>query len=322
MSLTVLSVAFPFVPVGRDSVGGSEQILTLLDDSLVRAGHRSIVVACQGSRPAGRLLSTTRRNGNIDDHTRAQVWCEYRRVIETAVRQNEPDLVHMHGLDFHEYMPSGPVPVLATLHLPPSWYPDHVFDFQEPHWFIQPVSQSQAKACPPDARMLPPIVNGIDLARLTVNFGKRDFVLVLGRICPEKALHLAMDAARMAGRTLLLGGQVFPYTSHVAYFEDEIRPRLNRRCRYVGPLGLRMKRRLMTQARCVLVPSLVAETSSLVAMEALACGTPVITFPSGALSEIVEHGRTGFLVNSPEEMADAIQCVDRLDPAVCRQTAW
>ena len=77
----------------------------------------------------------------------------------------------------------------------------------------------------------------------------------------------------------------------------------------------------MTQARCLLIPSLVAETSSLVAMEALACGTPVIAFRTGALPEIVEHGKTGFVVDDVEGMAAALRRIDEIDPAVCRSTA-
>jgi len=77
----------------------------------------------------------------------------------------------------------------------------------------------------------------------------------------------------------------------------------------------------LSQARCLLVPSQVAETSSLVAMEALASGTPVIAFPSGALTEIVEHGRTGFLVENETEMADAIKAVGELKSEDCRESA-
>ena len=77
----------------------------------------------------------------------------------------------------------------------------------------------------------------------------------------------------------------------------------------------------MTEAKCLLVPSTVAETSSLVAMEALASGTPVIAFRYGALPEIIEDGRTGFLVSNSREMADRIGRVGKLDPEVCRSVA-
>jgi glycosyltransferase involved in cell wall biosynthesis len=321
MKLTVLSVAYPLTPVGRDAVGGSEQILTLLDAALTRAGHRSIVVACEGSAPQGTLVATPRCDGPLTNEVRGWAQGQHRIAIEEALRTWPVDLIHMHSLDFWAYLPSGAVPLLATLHLPPDWYPADIYNLRRPNTYLNCVSQAQRRACPPCASMLPHIDNGVDVDRLSANLRKSEFALALGRVCPEKGLHLAIDAARKAGVSLLLAGEVYRYEAHERYFRDEIQPRLDDSRRFIGPVGFRAKRRLLTKARCLLIPSLVAETSSLVAMEALSCGTPVIAFPNGALPEIIEDGRTGFLVQNDREMARAIEEVRFIDPDKCRQTA-
>jgi len=145
--------------------------------------------------------------------------------------------------------------------------------------------------------------------------------LALGRICPEKGFHFAIDAAKKAGVEFILGGEVFPYASHQEYFRKKIVPRLDKRRRFIGPVGFNTKRQLLLQAKCLLIPSTVQETSSLVAMEALAAGTPGIAFASGALPEIVDHGKTGYLVSNTREMAKAIGAIDKIDCEECRRSA-
>lgn len=322
MKLTVLSVAYPLAPVGPDAAGGSEQILSLLDRTLTRKGHRSIVVACEGSVTAGTLLAMPKAYGRLSLTVRQRAHRHYRAAIEYALSRWDVDLVHMHGLDFYEYLPPSNVPVLATLHLPPDWYPREIFRLKRPQTYLHCVSASQRRACPRSSILLPEIENGVPLDLLATNMQKRNFALALGRICPEKGYHLALEAAAEARVPLLLAGELFPYKEHELYFEKEILPRLNRTwLRFIGPVGLQRKRRLLAAASCLLVPSLVPETSSLVSMEALACGTPVIAFPSGALADIIEHGKTGFLVNNQREMAEAIKKVGSLDPARCRNAA-
>lgn len=319
--LTVLSVAYPLTPVGPDAVGGSEQILTLMDSALTRAGHRSLVVACEGSKCTGRLIPTPRWTGTITPEVRGWAQEQHRIAIEQALKRFDPDVIHMHSLDFWTYLPSGSIPVLTTLHLPPDWYPPRIFRVRRANYYLNGVSQTQTANCPTRSKLLPYIDNGVDIERLTISLSKQDFALALGRICPEKGLHQAIDAAKFAGVPMLLAGQVYRYETHQQYFEEELAPRLDARRRFIGPAGFRKKRRLLTQARCLLIPSLVAETSSLVAMEALSCGTPVIAYPSGALPEIVEDGVTGFIVSDEREMASAIRAVRFLDGETCRRRA-
>ncbi len=314
--LTVLTVAYPFAPVGPDAVGGAEQVAAALDAALIAAGHRSIVVACAGSRVAGALRAIELPAGTIDDSLRARVHGAVREAVAAALPA--ADVVHLHGIDFTCYLPPPGRPLLATLHLPPDWYPAEAF---RSGVHLQCVSAHQHAHCPPCATLLPPIGNGVDLAALAARHARRDFLLMLGRICPEKGQHLALRAAHAADAALLIAGDAFPYPAHRAYLDGAVRPALDSRRRWIGPVGFARKRRLLSAARGVLIPSLCAETSSLVAMEAAACGTPVIAFRAGALPEIVRDGVTGFVVDDWPAMAAAICRLDTIDPAACRAEA-
>ena len=321
MSLTILSVAYPLAPVRPDTAGGAEQVLATLDRALVAAGHRSIVVAQEGSVVAGELVAVRATAGLLDEAATARAQARHRAAINEALARWQVDLVHLHGIDFHAYLPTPGVPVLATLHLPPAWYPAEALAPTRPDTWLHCVSESQQRDCPPSSNLLSPIANGVDVEALASSFRRRGYALTLGRICPEKGTHLAIRAAREAAVPLLIAGEVFAYAAHRRYFDEEVAPHLGPRCRFLGPVGLRAKRRLLGQARCLLVPSLARETSSLVAREAAAAGTPVVAFPNGALAETVEEGVTGYLAPGVDAMADAIGRVGAIDPDTCRTVA-
>jgi glycosyltransferase involved in cell wall biosynthesis len=311
-------VAYPFAPVTPDAVGGAEQVLTMIDRALVKSGMRSIVLAVKGSVTSGALIEGP-PSAKIDDDVRRRVYRDYTRLILEAMNEWQIDLIHMHGVDFVQYIPDTTVPVLVTLHLPLDYYAGlHGCGSRPP--VFNAVSEWQHQRCPPDLHS-ELISNGVDIDALSPDGEKADFALMLGRICPEKGFHLGLEAAASAGIACLLAGQVYGYSDHQNYFEREIRPRLDRQRRFIGPVGGNLKRQLLSAAKCLLIPSLGAETSSLVGMEALACGTPVVAFRSGALVEIVTHRMTGFLVDSVEGMAEAIGKVNCIDPSACREEA-
>jgi glycosyltransferase involved in cell wall biosynthesis len=319
---TILSVAYPFAEVGSGAVGGAEQILGTLEKALVRRGFQSIVAAHARSEVAGELLGVAVPHCMLNPEARAGVELRFQQAIDRAFATKSVDMVHMHGIDFHRYRIPQHVPVLVTLHLPPAWYPAEIWDLPA-NYQLQCVSESQRAACPRRAhKRLVVVQNGVPLpASAATRRGRGKYAVMLSRICAEKNLHTGMDAARMADVPVIVAGKVYPYPDHVRYFEEEIRPRIGKGARFVGPVDGEAKARLLSRARCLQIPSLAEETSSLVAMEALAAGTPVVALPSGAIPDIVEDGRTGFLVRDAESMATAIARAGEIDSQLCRAVA-
>lgn len=322
MKYSILHIAYPLAPVNNNTAGGAEQILYLLDKALVEKGVNSSIIACKGSTPSGKLIASETISGTFDDEKISVLHENLRNLLAQVLSHNHFDIIHMHGIDFHAYYPQTDVPVILTLHLPVPWYNQEVLGSDKNNIFYNCVSDSQQQTAGEIKHLLPFIQNGIDLDFYKANKLKKKYALSLGRICWEKGYNLSIMASQMSGTELILAGKVFPYYHHQKFFEESIKPLINNRdIKYIDSPEISLKKKLLSEARCVLIPSLVSETSSVVAMEALASGTPVIAFPSGALSEIIEHGKTGFLVNNTEEMAEAILHAHEIDPDICRRTA-
>lgn len=210
--------------------------------------------------------------------------------------------------------------VLATLHLPRQLYAAGAFEGLAKNVYFNCVSDSQRREFMDLPRMLGVVRNGIAVERFATVGRRSGYLLWMGRVCPEKAPHLAIAAARRAALPIVLAGQVYPFRWHENYWEREVKPLIDGdRVRWVPLPSFAEKAKLLREARALLVSSRIAETTSLVALEAMASGTPVIAFAAGALTEVVTK-ETGFLVRNVEGMAEACGEVNRIRAQDCR--AW
>ena len=141
-------------------------------------------------------------------------------------------------------------------------------------------------------------------------------MIFLGRIHPDKGVHLAIAVARMSGRPLIIGGII----QDQKYFREQVEPFLDGEdIRYIGPVDVDGKNRLLARARALLHLNTIPERFGLVLAEANAAGVPVIAMDLGSCREVIQHGETGFLVNNVNEAVEALKRVQQIDRAVCRE---
>jgi glycosyltransferase involved in cell wall biosynthesis len=151
---------------------------------------------------------------------------------------------------------------------------------------------------------------------------RQDAPLVfLSRVERIKGAHTAIEVAQRTGRKLLIAGNHADHGRGLDYWRQEIAPRLDDRIEYVGPVDDAQKESLLGHAAALIVPVEWNEPFGIVFAEALACGTPVISCPRGALPEIVRHGTHGFLVDSITQACQAVESLDTIDRAACRERA-
>jgi glycosyltransferase involved in cell wall biosynthesis len=320
--ISILYVAYPLLPVSDESCGGAEQMLSTLEHEMASRGYRTTVAACGESLVDGELLCTGPAATEVDRFQERNAQ-HMQRVLD-FLRSSQAmavDVVHDKSGCFWESAEQIDVPVLATLHLPRDFYPAEAFENMPPNLFFNCVSEIQGRSFADLANLIGVVRNGISVTRFPLVTEKQGYLLWMGRICEEKGAHLAIEVARRTGLPLILAGQVYPFSYHEQYYIREIRPYLGSDdspvCFLETP-NFRTKRKLLSEARAVLIPSLVDETSSLVAMEAMACGTPVIGFRRGAIPEVVTDGETGFVVDDVDQMAEMVWHAGEISPYACR----
>jgi glycosyltransferase involved in cell wall biosynthesis len=327
--LRILYIAYPLLPVSEHSAGGAEQMLWTLEREMHACGFKTTVAACAGSQVAGALFETGDQAEMVDQfEVRSQQ--QTRTVVEwlRSGAETQFDLLHDMSGGFWQHARDIRLPVVATLHLPRSLYKQVNFSEVPSNVVFNCVSQRQTSDFEDiAARVIGVARNGIALDRFPpepVGQEQREYLLWLGRICEEKGTHTALDVAHAAGKKLVIAGMVYPFLYHQKYFAREIIPRLKRAgsmAKYIERPTFAEKIDLIRNAKALLISSNISETSSIVAMEAAACGTPVVALRQGALPEVIADGTTGILAQDANEMVEAISRIDQITGKNCRRYA-
>jgi glycosyltransferase involved in cell wall biosynthesis len=295
--------------------GGTERIVSYLTEELVRQGHEVTLFASGDSVTSARLARCATAALRLNPAVRDPLPHHLLMLEQVRRRAREFDVLHFHiDLLHFPLLQTIPTPSVTTLHGRLD-LPDLVPFYREfPDVPLVSISDAQREPMPP-VRWVRTIHHG--LPRRLHAFSPRPAVdghlAFLGRISPEKRPDRAIEIATRAGRKLRIAAKVD--NADVEYWRDEIEPlvRNNPMVEFVGEIGERDKAAFLGAASALLFPIDWPEPFGLVMIEAIASGTPVIAFPSGSVPEVIDHGLTGFVVESVEEAVAAVGRIPELN---------
>jgi glycosyltransferase involved in cell wall biosynthesis len=300
--------------------GGTERVVYNLVEGQVRRGHEVTLFASGDSSTSGTLSAVVPRALRLDHGLSDPLAPHIVQMAQVFERADEFDLIHCH-VDYLAFPFSRLVstPTVHTLHgrldVP------HLRLVMSHFETVPLVSISDAQRRPLedlDLAWAGTVHHGLPLDSYPPGAGRGGYLAFLGRISPEKRPDLAIEAAKRAGLPLKIAAKVDPVDR--VYFKEEIEPMLaHPLIEYLGEIGERDKAAFLGDAVGLLFPIDWPEPFGLVMIEALACGTPVIARPFGSVPEIIVPGRSGFIADSVEEIAEAARHLDRIDRDACRR---
>jgi glycosyltransferase involved in cell wall biosynthesis len=314
--MRIALIAPPWYAVPPSGYGGIEWVVALLADGLTERGHDITLFAPPGSRTKARLVSPL--GERLPPDSIGNPWYEASHAMSAYEGSERFDVLHDHtgpvGVSIGALIES---PIVHTLHGPFTPQALMLYSRIARHlWFVA-ISESQRSMGPSDLRWAGVVYNGIPIDNYPYREDKEDVLFFLGRADEEKAPHLAIEAARRAGRQLVMCVTT-KNEREQRYWAEQVEPLLGDDVEVHGECDQEQKADLLGRAAALLFPIQWAEPFGLVMIEAMACGTPVVAWRNGSVPEVIDDGVTGFVVDSMDGMVEAIDRVDELDPRTAR----
>ena len=330
MRIAILgSVALPVPPPAQ---GGTEWIAYYQAKGLSERGHKVILFAAKGSKKdkyelvevgkgdtvQGSTLQGVNKDGFVESSRKLRLENVYlaQAIQQLIDRKDDYDVILNNMRGEAIFLPVAKMlnkPFVNVMHLP--IFPELAEIFKEYHTHVITISQAQRKDYQ-DLNYLATVNNCVDTKQYAFNAVPEDYLLMMGSIAPHKNQAGAIRVAKKLGMKLILAGKI----NDRKYFDSLKGDIDGKLINWIGELAFPEKLKLYQKAKAFLFPILWEEPFGLVMIEAMACGTPVVAFNNGAISEVVVDSKTGFVIdnNSEEKMIEAVRKIDSIRRADCR----
>lgn len=332
-------------PISPESVGGTEIFAHLLTEGLVDKGIDTTLFATSDSKTQAKLVSicsSLQTNGIYEGDLEVRIPYQVLQARNILARSGQFDIIHNNY--YHFYLLSGfsafsDCPIVTTMHNHYWKSPNLKSILEKTQRKGKDIVVFASKAAQKLSENLfdsEVIHHGIDITSFNFNALSKDYILWYSRMVPTKGIRDAIDASIIGDFPLVVAGGEPVRPDHKTFFDEKIKPHLLGRIKNAGPSTEGEKAELYRNAKALLFPTHLEEEFGLVMVEAMACGTPVIAYNRGAVSEVIQDGVTGFIIDPDNEdrpgkaswiikkqgvegLIEAVKRIGEIDRAACRK---
>ncbi|MCO5934051.1 glycosyltransferase family 4 protein [Mucilaginibacter sp. RB4R14] len=294
--------------------GPWEQVASNIAEGLIKLGVDVTLFATGDSITEGKLQSICEQ-GYEEDRTQDAKVLECLHISNLMEQAGVFDIIH-NNFDFLPLSYTGLIntPVITTIHGFSSPRIIPVYKKYNSRGHYVSISNADRSA---ELNYIATVYNGLDTKDFKFTEKPQDYLLFFGRIHHDKGPLEAIEIAKKANKRLIIAGII----QDENYFKEQVEPQLNDQIEYIGPAGPDKRNELLGNALALLHPINFAEPFGMSVAESMLCGTPIIAFNKGSMPELIQHEKTGFLVNTVDEAVEVISQLGSIDRAYCRKWA-